>query len=144
MQETISFLDLKQLTDEALGAIGLSGTDREIVRDVLLFAELRGNNQGLVKIPQKAVQPSPDATPMVVEQPFPAVAHIKGNGQVGMVVMDRAVEVVVNAATQCGIGAGGNIRHVNLDRCGRLFCCEDCESRQDRDRDVRNAEGRCS
>ena len=104
MQESITFLDLKQLTEDALGAIGLSGSDKEIVREVLLFAELRGNNQGLIKIPQKAVQPSPDATPIVVEQSFPAVAHIKGNGQVGMVVMDRAVEVVVNAATQCGIG----------------------------------------
>ena len=104
MQETISLLDLRQLTDEALAALGLSGSDREIVRDVLLFAELSGNNQGLIKIPQKAVQPSPDATPMVVEQPFPAVAHIKGNGQVGMVVMDRAVDVVVDAATNCGIG----------------------------------------
>ena len=104
MQETVSYLDLKQLTDEALEAIGLSDTDREIVREVLLFAELRGNNQGLIKIPLKAVQPSAEATPMVIEHPFPAVAHIKGNGQLGMVVMDRAVDVVTNAATQCGIG----------------------------------------
>ena len=104
MQETVSYLDLKQLTDEALEAIGLSDTDREIVREVLLFAELRGNNQGLIKIPLKAVQPSAEAIPMVIEHPFPAVAHIKGNGQLGMVVMDRAVDVVTNAATQCGIG----------------------------------------
>ena len=77
MQETISYEDLKHLTDAALEALGLSGTDREIVRDVLLYAELSGNNQGLIKIPQKAVQPSPDATPIVIERPFPAVAHIR-------------------------------------------------------------------
>ncbi len=104
MQESISYLDLKQLTEEALEAIGLSGIDLEIVRDVLLYAELRGNSQGLIKIPQKAVQPSPDAIPMVIEQPFPAVTHIKGNGQVGMVVMDRAADAAIDAATQCGIG----------------------------------------
>ena len=104
MQETISYEDLKHLTDAALEALGLSGTDREIVRDVLLYAELSGNNQGLIKIPQKAVQPSPDATPIVIETPFPAVAHIRGNGQVGMVVMDRAVDVASEAATLCGIG----------------------------------------
>ena len=143
MQETISYEDLKHLTDAALEALGLSGTDREIVRDVLLYAELSGNNQGLIKIPQKAVQPSPDATPIVIERPFAAVAHIRGNRSSrhgGHGSRSRRGFRSCNAMRD---RPGCHVRHLDLNRRHRLFRKQDCESRQDRGRDVRNAKGRC-
>jgi LDH2 family malate/lactate/ureidoglycolate dehydrogenase len=39
--------ELKQLTKDALLAVGFNEEDADISAEVLLYAEIRGNNQGL-------------------------------------------------------------------------------------------------
>ena len=43
----LTFSELEELTWRALLGLGLTEADAEIVRDVLLYAELRDNSQGL-------------------------------------------------------------------------------------------------
>jgi LDH2 family malate/lactate/ureidoglycolate dehydrogenase len=88
-QQTIEFSlqELTELVTAALTALGLTDDDRRVVTRVLLWAELRGNSQGLGKIPARAVAPDPNAGEMVV--------------------MDRAVDEAVLSAKNNGIGIVG-------------------------------------
>lgn len=104
---TVAVDRLTEIVDGALGKIGVSGDDIETVRDVLLYAELRGNNQGLVKIPVRGVLPRDDAKPMEITHKMPCVAHINANGCVGMSVMKAAAIEAVNLATTYGVGVVG-------------------------------------
>lgn len=98
---------LNDLVAKALTALGLSGEDLETVRDVLVYAELRGNTQGFDKILSGAVSPNPQATPMVVDHCSKVVTRIEGNRNVGMVVLQRAVDEAIVSARHCGIGVCG-------------------------------------
>ena len=52
---------LKDTTVKALVAIGHTQADAEVVADTILFAEIRANNQGLIKLVAGALKPSPNA-----------------------------------------------------------------------------------
>lgn len=98
---------LTELVDRSLKAIGVPDADVESIRDVLMYAELRGNNQGLVKIPAHAVLPDPDAKPIEITRTLPAVAHIAINGNSGMVVATKAATEVAILARSHGVGVVG-------------------------------------
>ncbi len=103
----LSLLELTELVTAALTALGLSEDEQHIVAKVLLWAELRGNSQGLGKIPARAVAPSPDAGEISVTHRSPVVTQIDGNLNLGMVVMERAVDEVVRSAKNAGVGIVG-------------------------------------
>ena len=94
---------LIDLVDRSLAGIGVPAEDIETIREVLLYAELRGNNQGLVKIPARGVLPSKDAAPMETVRPVPCSALIRVNGNSGMVAAvnaaSEAAEAVAVATT---------------------------------------------
>jgi len=102
---TVIALDrLIPLVDRALHAIGVPAGDIPIVRDVLMYAELRGNNQGLAKIPIRTVVPRADRQPIRIERRLPCVAHIDAHGQGGMPTLVRAADEAVDLARVHGIG----------------------------------------
>lgn len=103
----LSLPELMKLVTTALTSLGLSTSERQIVANVLLWAELRGNSQGLGKIPARAVAPNPAAGEIVVTRRSSVVTQIDGNLNLGMVVMDRAVDEAVRAARKHGIGIVG-------------------------------------
>ena len=98
---------LTELVDRSLKAIGVPDADVEPIRDVLMYAQLRGNNQGLVKIPVRAVLPDPDAKPIEITRALPAVAHIAINGNSGMVAATKAAIEAANLASTHGVGVVG-------------------------------------
>ena len=98
---------LTELVDQSLKAIGVPDADVEPIRDILMYAELRGNNQGLVKIPVRAVLPAPDAKPIEITRTLPAVAHIAINGNSGMVAATKAVVEAADLASTHGVGVVG-------------------------------------
>ncbi|MDH3691785.1 MAG: Ldh family oxidoreductase [Gammaproteobacteria bacterium] len=109
-QSTTTEVDLDELNkivDRALARLGLRGEDATIVHDVLMYAQLRGNNQGLIKIPERAVAPDPNSGPMEVVSQFGAVMRLNGNHNVGMVVLSRAAEEALKLAHEHGIGLVG-------------------------------------
>ena len=95
------------LVDKSLKGIGVPEGDIETIRDILMYAELRGNNQGLVKIPVRGVLPSADATPMEVSRNMPCAAHIKVNGNSGMVAANKAAIEASGLAEIHGVGLVG-------------------------------------
>ena len=98
---------LTELVDRSLKAIGVPDADVEPIHDILMYAELRGNNQGLVKIPVRAVLPAPDAKPIEITRTLPAVAHIAINGNSGMVAATKAAVEAADLASTHGVGVVG-------------------------------------
>lgn len=103
----LSLAELTELVAAALTALGLSENEQQVVTKVLLWAELRGNSQGLGKIPARAVAPNPDAGEISVTHRSPVVTQIDGNSNLGMVVMERAVDEAIRSANNAGIGIVG-------------------------------------
>ena len=82
----------------------MSEEDLATVREVLLYAEMRDNSQGLVKIVERVVAPVPGAGEISIEQKRPGAIHINGNQNIGMVVAMRAADEVAKLAADTGIG----------------------------------------
>jgi L-2-hydroxycarboxylate dehydrogenase (NAD+) len=99
--------DLTSLVKTCLRVIDVPEADIETVSAILMYAELRGNNQGLVKIVGRNVVPDTDKRPIEITRRMPCATHIKGNGNVGMVVVKQAAEEACDLANLHGIGLVG-------------------------------------
>lgn len=72
-----------------------------------MYAQVRGNSQGLIKIPTGGVTRAPDHAPMTVTKETSLSALIDGHGSAGMLVMHRAMEMAAAKATEHGVGIVG-------------------------------------
>ncbi len=104
---SLTLKELEELALAALTGLGVSVADAEFVREVLLYAELRDNSQGLVKIVERVVAPVPSSGDIIVEAEAPSSVRINGNQNIGMVVAMRAVDEVAALAKSNGIGMAG-------------------------------------
>ncbi|MDH3235532.1 MAG: hypothetical protein OEQ29_18580, partial [Alphaproteobacteria bacterium] len=59
-RRTIALTNLRDLAERAVVAAGFAADDAAIIVDVLLYAELRDNNQGLAKVAEGIVVRAPD------------------------------------------------------------------------------------
>lgn len=76
-------------------------------QQVLLYAQLRGNNQGIIKITTGGMNRSAAAGPILVERETRLSALINGNNQAGMLVLHRAMTMAVEKAKSAGFGIVG-------------------------------------
>ena len=74
--------------------------DAQIITDVLIFAELRGNNQGVVKVTTGAIKQSPDCSEVTVRLDGGAICQLNAGNRIGMVGMARASREAVG---RCGL-----------------------------------------
>lgn len=85
--------------------LGYEGDDAQTIVDVLLYAQLRGNNQGITKIATGGV-PKADAV-----QPFTVVKRNKCGALVSgghsMVATAKAADLAVELAAEYGVGIVG-------------------------------------
>ncbi|MFA6270715.1 MAG: Ldh family oxidoreductase [Candidatus Paceibacterota bacterium] len=104
----IKISDLETLTEKALLKQGYGDSESEIIKKVLLYAQLRGNNQGVVKLIGKGI-PKREAvgTPKIVKE-TPVSALIDGNNAHAIIVMDQVTDLAIKKAKQSGIGIVGN------------------------------------
>ncbi len=99
--------ELKDLVEVCLIKIGLEGFEADIVRDVLMYAQLRDNNQGLVKIVEGTVTPPGEASQVGVVSSHGATLRLNGNQCSGMVVSYMATEEAIRIAGEFGIAFVG-------------------------------------
>src|SRR5512147_2790949 len=103
----IDLKELEELTTRALKNYGYDDTETATIRDMLLYAQLRGNNQGVVKLIGKGIPKNPDAGDITIEKETTLSAKINGNQNQDMVVVKKALEVVLEKAKSHGIGIAG-------------------------------------
>jgi len=105
MQITIK--ELQELTRKAVMKYGYDGNEVEVISDILLYAQMRDNNQGIVKLIGAGIPRDPNAGQIVVERETLISARINGNKNHAMLVAGRAVEIVKEKAKTSGFAIAG-------------------------------------
>merc|ERR1712216_754696 len=72
-----------------------------------MYAQLRGNNQGIIKVTTNGLAMAPDAEPMVVTHETKLSAAIDGKKTQGMLVLAEATRVAHEKAKEHGFGIVG-------------------------------------
>ena len=73
--------ELEDLTFRAVKAYGYNEAEVQAIAEVLLYAQLRGNSQGVVKLIGPGIPKSPDAGAIVIEKETPVSVRINGSQQ---------------------------------------------------------------
>ncbi len=103
----ITVKELEKLTSQALKNSGYDAEEIRTIRDVLLYAQLRGNNQGVVKLIGQGMPKNPNAGEIKIVRETPVSARIDGSQNQAMVVMATAVTLAIKKAKKSGVGIVG-------------------------------------
>lgn len=98
-----SLSEVTTITLAALAKLGLDDHEQAIVSEVLLYAQKRGNSQGLIKIVERTILPDAHKKPIQIEQKSVCMASLNGHGNIGMVVLDKATAVAAQLVEDTGI-----------------------------------------
>jgi L-2-hydroxycarboxylate dehydrogenase (NAD+) len=99
--------ELKDLTCRAVQNYGYRENEVQIITDVLLYAQMRDNNQGVVKLIDKGIPRDPKAGEIIIEKETPVSARINGNKNHAMIVVSKAVDIVEEKARARGFAIAG-------------------------------------
>lgn len=105
MQVKVS--ELKKLSNKAIKYYGYSDTETKTILDILMYAQLRGNNQGIVKLIGKGIPKSDKAGKIKVVKNTKLSAVLDGQQNMGMVVLSQAMEMALAKAKRFGFGIVG-------------------------------------
>ena len=103
----ISMKELDDLTSKSVRSFGYRPDEVQIIKDVLLYAQLRNNNQGVVKLIGSGIPRNPLAGEIAVEKETPLSVWINGNKNHAMIVVGKAVEMVKEKAARSGFAIAG-------------------------------------
>lgn len=104
----ISVAELKTITEKALKNQGYNDTEIATISEVLMYAQLRGNNQGVVKLVGKGMPKDTTAGEIITVKETKLSALLNGNKNQGMVVMDKALNMLLEKATEHGFAIVGS------------------------------------
>lgn len=99
--------ELKDVTRRVLLHSGYDETESAIILDVLLYAQLRGNNQNVIKLIGAGMPKNPDAGEITVVRETKLSALLDGQHNQGMVVLTRAMHIALEKAQAHGFGIVG-------------------------------------
>jgi LDH2 family malate/lactate/ureidoglycolate dehydrogenase len=83
---------LQDLVNDALRHYGYSEAEVSLITDVLLYAQLRNNTQGISKLIKPGLPKDPDAGQIRAVKETKLSALLDGSRNPGIVVMMRAAE----------------------------------------------------
>lgn len=103
----IKIEELENLTKSALKNYGYNDSEIKTIAEVLLYAQLRGNNQGIVKLIGKGIPKNPQAGEIKIIKETKLSALLDGNQNMGMVVLKQAMEIALQKAEEHGFAIVG-------------------------------------
>ena len=92
------------------------------MRDCMMWAQLRDNNQGIIKITSGGVAPGSNTTTPVIENDSPSGARVNGNQTMSMVVV--SIGALAHSRATAPADAPLRPTHVRLDALGELLLRE--------------------
>lgn len=116
--EIVTVEEADRLVINSIKSFGYNSQDAAVMRDCMMWAQLRNNNQGIIKITSGGVAPGANATRPVVENNSPSGARVNGNQTMSMVVLDRAVKLAIEKAKTTNVGIVGTYN--TAQSCGAL------------------------
>ncbi|OGG09879.1 hypothetical protein A2154_04555 [Candidatus Gottesmanbacteria bacterium RBG_16_43_7] len=99
--------DLVKIVQSALIKQGYNRKESEVIGGMLMYAQLRGNNQGVVKLIGKGIPKNEQAGDIEIIKDTKLSALINGNGNPGALVMKKAMDLALNKALAHGFGIVG-------------------------------------
>ncbi len=103
----ISLPELTDLSKRALSKYGYPEEEATIILDMLMYAQTRGNDQGIVKLIGAGMPRNPKAQTPTIEKETPTTAIINANLSMEAVAMEQAVDMVIQKAKKMGIAIVG-------------------------------------
>ncbi|MES2971272.1 MAG: Ldh family oxidoreductase [Patescibacteria group bacterium] len=94
--------ELKNNVLAGVSKLGYEDQDAQTIADVLLYAQLRGNNQGITKIATGGVPKASDVKPLEVVKENKCGALLSGGHS--MVATAKAAQMAADLAAQHGVG----------------------------------------
>jgi L-2-hydroxycarboxylate dehydrogenase (NAD+) len=99
--------ELKRVTLQVLARAGYPPDESETILNVLMYAQLRGNNQGIVKLIGAGMPRDKARKPIAVIKDTKLSALLDGGHNSGMVVVSHAMKIAIQKAGEHGIGIVG-------------------------------------
>jgi len=115
--EVISIAEAETLLFNGIKSIGYSDADAIVMRDCMMWAQLRDNNQGMIKLTSGGLAKSGDGQP-TIEIDSPTGARVNGNLAMSMPVMDFAINLAIEKAQSAKVGVVGTFN--TSQSCGAL------------------------
>jgi LDH2 family malate/lactate/ureidoglycolate dehydrogenase len=103
MKVKVNELEAKVMA--GVNKLGYQGDEAKVITDVLLYAQLRGNNQGIAKIATGGVPKAEDIQEYKVEKQNKAGALVSGGHS--MVATAKATDLAISLADEHGVGVVG-------------------------------------
>lgn len=103
----ISLEELESVTRQAIAGYGYSDAEVEVIAEVLLYAQLRGNSQGVVKLIGPGIPRNPDEGEVAVVTETGISALVDGGRKHAMVVVKQAVDIALEKAESQGAAIVG-------------------------------------
>ncbi len=103
----VKLSELRDLANKILARFGYSGEEAAIIAEVLFYAQLRGSNQGLVKLIGNGIPERASVGEIKVVKETKLSALLDGNHNQSMVVLKKAVDKAVSKAGEHGFGMVG-------------------------------------
>ena len=106
----ISIQELEDLCKKALSKYGYSDDESTVILEMLMYAQMRGNDQGIVKLIGAGMPKNREAKTPTVEKETPTTAIIDANLSMEALAMEEAVNLVIKKAAEMGIAIVGTHR----------------------------------
>jgi LDH2 family malate/lactate/ureidoglycolate dehydrogenase len=106
----VSIEALRAATRKAIRAQGFDRADTEVILAIILYAQLRGNNQNVIKLLGAGMPANPDAGEITLVKDTKLSALLDGSWNQGMVVVSRATGLAIEKARRHGFGIVGTRR----------------------------------
>jgi L-2-hydroxycarboxylate dehydrogenase (NAD+) len=103
----ISIQELITLARKAISKYGYSEEETTIIMDMLMYAQMRGNDQGIVKLIGDGMPKNKNAKVPTIEKETPTTAIINANLSMEAIAMELAVNIAINKAKEMGIAIVG-------------------------------------
>ena len=98
---------LKAVARKAILNQGYSPADTEVILEIIMYAQLRGNNQNVIKLVGAGLPANPKAGEMTIVKDTKLSAVIDGAWNQGMVVVTEATRIAIEKARAHGFGIVG-------------------------------------
>lgn len=106
----VSIDELREVTRRAIAAQGFDQADAEVMLEIIMYAQLRGNNQNVIKLLGAGMPANPVAGEIAIVKETKLSALIDGSWNQGMVVVSRATQLAIDKAKAHGFGIVGTQR----------------------------------
>lgn len=101
---------LRAVTRRAIARQGYDAADTEVILEIIMYAQLRGNNQNVIKLLGDGMPANPNVGRISIAKETKLSALLDGGWNQGMVVMSQACELAIEKARAHGFGIVGTRR----------------------------------